>query len=91
MPVFVDEITGFGLLPRAKLDDLRVIAIRDKADILTVRLVGVDKIGLARELARLGFAELSQREKSPGKQLLRHVVEHVALVLRLVIRLAQLI
>ena len=62
MPVFVDEITGFGLFPRAKLDDLRVIAVRDKADVLTVRLVGVDKIGWARKLPRLGFAELSQRK-----------------------------
>ena len=71
MPVFVDEITGFGLFPRAKLDDLRVIAIRDKADVLTVRLVGVDKIRFPRELTRLGLAELSQREQRLRKPLLR--------------------
>ena len=62
---------------------LRIIAVRDKADVLTVRLVGVDKIGLARKLPRLGFAELSQREKRPGKPLdvyKRQVLERVHII-----------
>ena len=50
----------------------------------------VDEIRLACQISCLGFPQLAEREERPRQPLLRHVVEHVALVLRLVERLAQL-
>ena len=88
---FVHKIAGLRLFAGAQLDDFRVIAIRHEADVLTVGLVGVDEIRLACQISCLGFPQLAEREERPRQPLLRHVVEHVALVLRLVERLAQLV
>ena len=65
-------------------NDLCVIAVRDKADVLTVVLAGVDKPGLGRNFARLGLAQCTERKLDSRKRLLRQIVEHITLILCLI-------
>ena len=82
--VQVEERAGFWRFAGAALDDLRVIAVRDKADVLAVVLAGVDQAGFGGNFTRFGLTQAAKRELDPRKRLLCQIVEHVALVLRLV-------
>ena len=53
----------------------------DKANILTIVLVGSNKAVLFGDGAHLGLGKLTQRELHMGQLVLRHAVEHIALVL----------
>ena len=61
-----------------------IIPVGHKTDILTVRLVGIDKIHFIRNLTDLRFAVIAKWKQRVGKLLLCQVVEHIALVLRLI-------
>ena len=58
-----------------------IISVRDKADILTVRLSCIDKSVGFGYAAHLGFLKLSQRKLRFAKLLLRHGIKHIALIL----------
>src|SRR3954447_9868668 len=78
--VEVDDVAGArrpGLQP---LDDLAVMALRYEADVLAVGLVGDAEPELPGEPARLGLAELAEREAQHLELLARRGVEEIALV-----------
>ena len=79
--LFVDKISGYGGLPGIFLDKGSVIAVRDKTDILAVRLVRVDEALLLGNLTDLCLGIGPQREKCMGKLLLGHGVKDIALIL----------
>ena len=66
-----------------------IVPIRDKADILAVGLCRVHKAALLGEGAHLGLVHAAEREHDVRKLLLRHGIEHVALILALVRSLLQ--
>ena len=66
-PFFVDKISGYGGLSGIFLDKGSVIAVRDKTDILTVRLVCVDKALFLGYLTNFCLGIGSQGEKCMEK------------------------
>ena len=82
--VFVQKITCRVAFAGEVLHKAGIVAIRHKADILTVVLAGIDEFVLLRNLAHLGLVQAAQRQADMRQLLLGEVVEHVALVLALV-------
>ena len=68
------------------LDGGGIVAVRHKADILTVRLVRVVEALLLRDAARLALVHRAERQARVRQLILRERVEHVALVLALIER-----
>ena len=64
-----------------QLNNAGVIAVGNKADVLTVGLVGIDEPALISHTARFGLAHPAEREERVRKLVLRHRIEHVALIL----------
>ena len=64
-----------------KLYNAGIIAVGDKANILTVRLARVDKALLDRNGTDFGFSQLSQRKTDMRKLVLSQHVKHIALIL----------
>ena len=81
-PVRADKIAGGKGPLQAPLDKGGIVTVRDKADVLAVRPVCVEKAVAAGELAGLLFGHLPQGEERMGELFLRQGVEHIALVLR---------
>ena len=70
-------------------DNPGIVPIRDKADILAVGLCRVHEAALLGAGAHLGLVHAAEREHDVRKLLLRHGIEHVALILALVRSLLQ--
>ncbi len=71
------------------LDEARMVAVWDEADVLTVRLVRVVKALRLGDLPHLRFAERAERKARVRELRLRERIEDVALVLALVQRFFQ--
>ena len=68
----------------------RVIAVRDKADVLTVMLPCVEKLLFLGDLTHFRLMQSAQREQCVGELLLCHRIQHIALILALIQRLLEL-
>ena len=78
--VFMDDVAGaVGLWPQA-LDRRRVVAGRDKADVLAVGLVGNGEAKASGGGAGVGLMHVAQREPQHGQLLRRCRKQKVALV-----------
>ena len=88
-PVRRDECAGNALFPRQPPDGGGIVAVRGKADILAVPFARVAEALRLGDGARLALAHGPQREERVRKLPLRHGIEHIALVLRLVERLLE--
>ena len=85
--VGVDKPSLRGINPRIVPDKGSVIAVRDKADILAIRLLRIDKTMLHCNGAYLVLAQIPQREQHMRKLLLRELIEDIGLILPLIRRL----
>ena len=85
----IHKIARRGLAAGLQFDDMRVIAVWHKADILTVRLIRVDEAVLLRQRANVRLAQVAERKARVRQLLLRHGVQHIALILGRVDRLFQ--
>ena len=81
VPLLVHKIPLWVSLARCALDERRIIAVGDKADVLTVGLAGVEKAQFLGDAARVGLFKLAQRQARVRKLLLREGIEHIALIL----------
>ena len=61
--------------------DSAIVAVGNKADILTIPLSCVDQASLLRQLADLGLGESPYRQQQPPQDLLGEGIEEIALVL----------
>ena len=86
---FVHKITEGIRFSGVPTDESGVVAIRDKTDVLTVRLSGVKKAQTVRQLPGLRFMEGTQWKLGVGQLLLGQHIEYIALVLACVKRLFQ--
>ena len=87
--VFVNELAVRIVSARKRANKRGIITVRHEADILAVRLIGVMEAELTRKLARMRFCHASERKQRMPQFVLRHRIEHVALVFRQVNRLFQ--
>ena len=81
--VHVDEITRFGAVAGVFPDETGVSAVGNKADILTVGLVGIGKAGAAGNFPDLFLGVTAQRQAQVGQLVLGQGIEHIALILLL--------
>ena len=77
----VHEVTGCRGQTRPLFDDPGIVSIGDEADILTVGFPGVDKALRFGNGSGLRFGQSPQGKARMGQLVLRHVVEHIALIL----------
>ena len=68
----------------------RIIAVRDKANVLTVMLPCIEKLLFLGDLTHFWLMQSAQREQCVGELLLCHRIQHIALILALIQRLFQL-
>ena len=73
-------------IARLQRDSLRaqeghIVAVRDKADILTVGFIGVQQPGLSGAAANEGLVVISYRQQQMGELILGQLIQHIALVL----------
>ena len=80
LAALIQKISGGVVLAGKLLHKAGVVAVRHKADILTVVLLGVDKAVLLRDLSHLGLVQRTQRQTDMRQLLLREVIQHIALV-----------
>ena len=78
---FIYEVTGNVLFSGVPPDEGGVVSVRDKADVLAVRLPGIEKALAAGNLPGLRFAESPQGEAGVGQLVLGQHIEYVTLVL----------
>ena len=83
---FIDKVARGAVAACVARDKACVVAVRHKADILTVRLVRVVEALLLRDAARLALVHRAERHACMRELLLCERVEHVALVLALIER-----
>ena len=77
----VDEVAVGVLLSGVPLNECGIIPVRHKADVLTVVLLRIDEAVAGRKLPHLVLAlKFPQRKLGVCQLLLRHGVQHVALV-----------
>ena len=89
LAALIQKIPGGVVLAGELLHKAGIVAVRHKADILTVVLLGVDKAVLLRDLSHLGLVQRTQRQTDMRQLLLRKVIQHIALILALVQALFQ--
>ena len=77
-----------GAIGQRALDEARVVAVGNEADLLAVRLVGDGQAAIACVGAHVGLRQLADRERRAGELRLRQREEEVRLVLRGVARRA---
>ena len=58
-----------------------IITVRDKADVLRVRLVCIYKLVFFCDITDLVLVHLANGEESVSKLFLRHAVKHITLIL----------
>ena len=81
LSLLIHKIAREGGSSDCPLNEGGIISVGDKADILTIMLVGIDQaVGLG-QLANLGFLKTTQREKRMSQLLLGQHVEKIALIL----------
>ena len=81
------EIAGRIVFPGMRPDHSGVVAVRYEANILAVRLVGIEKAVFFGDAAHIRFSQCTQREKCVRKLILSQRIQHIALILRFVQRL----
>lgn len=70
----IQKIPGRVVLAGKLLHKAGIVAVRHKADILTVVLLGVDKAVLLRDLSYLSLVQRTQRQTDMRQLLLREVI-----------------
>ena len=83
----IHEIAGRTLRAAVALDKAGVVAVRNKADILAVVLLGIPKTALRGDLTGLVLILVAERELNVSQLLLRQNIEHITLILGRVERL----
>ena len=78
--VQIKKITCGIILTGVSLHECDVIAIRHKADVLTVVFAGVDEALFLRNGSCLIFGQSTQREEGMRQLLLRKGIEYIALI-----------
>ena len=73
-------------IARLQRDPLReqeghIVAVRDKADILTVGFIGVQQPGLPGAAADEGLVVIPHRQQQMGELILGQLIQHIALIL----------
>src|ERR1700686_3087253 len=81
-----DEIAGrlgqcLALLGEVGIDEALVVAARDEADFLRVRLLRESEAVMSREFADLGLGHVAERKDRAAQLLLRQAEEEISLVL----------
>src|ERR1700704_116318 len=69
------------LLPEIRVDETRVVAVRHKADFLTVRFFSNWQTQVARQIAYLRLREFAQRKLRARQLLLLQAEEKIRLIL----------
>ena len=83
----VHKIAGRALNAAVALDEAGIVAVRNKADILAVVLLGIVKAALRSDLSGLGLVLVAERKLHVGQLLLGQNIEHITLILGRVKRL----
>ena len=81
-PVEVEDLPRRVRFSGIAFEKRGVIAVGDKANVLTVMLAGVEKALFRRDTARFVFGKASEWEKRMGKLVLRQRRQHITLVTR---------
>ena len=89
LTVQMHEFTRFWLLPGGTFDKGSIVAIGNKADILTVGLVGSYQAALFAHKADLGLGDVGQRQQNMCQLFLGKVKKHIALVFGVVVAAGQ--
>ena len=77
----VHKIAGRTLNAAVALDEARVVAVRNKADVLAVVLLGIVKTALGSDLSGLGLILVAEWKLHVSKLLLCQNIEHITLIL----------
>ena len=78
---FIHKVAGDVLLPRVPPDEGRIVPVGDEADVLTVRLPGVEKALPVCQRPHFRLMQNAQRELGVGQLLLGQHIEDIALIL----------
>ena len=84
IPFRVKKIAGLRCFSGCTLDKSRIIAIRHETNILAVRLARIAERGAFRQFPSLLLGQPAKREFHTRQLLLRHGVQHIALILMVI-------
>ena len=80
LPVQGEERTWLGLIGKDALYGLCISSVGHKANVLAVRLVGIDEAAFFGNFPGMGLFIVAQRKLRVGELFLREVIQDIALV-----------